>query len=109
MGGMSTMLQEQEIKVIYDGPGVIVSIEGVGSDEMVAIHAEVSTTMSKEIYEDWLLLFQELKQDIREMGYVVLMVSNTGKDLKMKKFWKMFGFDVFTHGDGMIGFMMLED
>lgn len=104
MGGMSTMLQEQEIKVIYDGPGVIVSIEGVGSDEMIMMHVEVSTRMTKGLYEDWLLLFQELKRDIKEMGYDLIFVSHTELDLKMRKFWRMFGFDVFTHGSGMIAF-----
>ena len=108
MDGMLIMLQEQEVKVIYEDSEGFVSIEGIGSDEMVMIHCEVEITMTKEKYEQWLLLFQDIKQSIAELGYNLLVTQTDSQDPKMRKFWEMFGFDVYPHERGMLAFSLLE-
>jgi len=105
------MLEENEVKTVLDNPTVLVEFEGVGSEYAVVVHvtSKLSSNLTKDVYEGWLLDFEIVKQTAYDMGYDYLMVSYGSPDVKVKKFWRMFGFDVMTHGVGMIGFMPTEE
>lgn len=108
MDGMLHMLEEQEVKTIYEDSTVLVVLEGIGSDDMVAIHVEALVPFTKPLYEQWLLKFEDLKVEIDDMGYSFIMTAYHKPDVKIRKFWEMFGFEVFVHGQGMIAFMPTE-
>ena len=108
MGGMLDMLEENEVRFIYEDDNVYVTFQDVGSEEYVVIHVEVKVRFTKALYEEWLLLFQDIRTVAHNMGYSTLMAAHDEHDTKKVKFWRMFGFDVREHGTGIVAFIPTE-
>ena len=108
MDGVLPMLEEREVKFIYEDDTILVSLEGVGSDDIIGIHVEAKVGITKALYEEWLLQFEDIKSTIDDMGYTLIMTAYHEPDAKIRKFWEMFGFEVLSHKQGMVAFIPTE-
>lgn len=102
------MSRETEVDVVYKDEDIEVSLEDVGNDETIIIHVEVFTPFTKKKYENWLLIFEDLKGYVSNKGYSYIATGHTDATPQMIKFWEMFGFAVFEHGAGVVGFITVE-
>lgn len=102
------MLEESEVSIVASGDGYKVSLEGIGSPDIVAIHVEITKPFTLGDYKEYLLIFDQVKLYCKNLGYSKIVTANDEHDDKMIKFWEMFGFDVYEHGPGIIGYAHTE-
>lgn len=102
------MSRETEVDVVYRDEDIEVSLEDVGNDETIIIHVEVFTPFTKEKYENWLLLFSDIKQYVQNKGYSYIAAGHDEATPQMIKFWEMFGFVVYRSGDGHMAVITVD-